>query len=401
MSWTPWICIPLLIVALAGCGGGADGQPAPPPTTPSPPTAPPLEPPVPTVRALVWLHSSPENAGGYYAGDKIVLIAEFDERLSVVDSPRLAIDVGEQVRHAIFSPWVEDDFPPERLSWLQRFVYEVTAEDEDQDGISIAADGFDFSQGVLLDGSGAEIEVEIYAVATTRNSPVPVAPGEALDSHRVAGTPEPRVCTNERELAINNGFSNGVTPILIHEWVGEPFRFYWDSSIPEDLEGPAEQALEEVKRLSEAIEDQIGYSILEVGGWIDEADRGFGFSEDNIWPCEGWRPPQRAPVTRAMPGKIVATVHPNELLYGAAARPHCGVIFWSAGVLDEETYDAVVHETFHLFSFVHSPNVQGQSQAPPGEGVHMSTSLSGGWPAPLGGVTYDDIDVLRCIFPKP
>lgn len=356
---------------------------------------------MPTVGALVWLHSAPEGAGGYYAGDRIVLIAEFEELVSVADSPRLAIEVGAQVRHAVFSPWVEDDFPPERLSWLQRFEYEVAPDDKDRDGISIAADGFDLSQGALLNGSGAEVEVEIRAVAPVRDSPDPVAPGEALDSHRVIGTPEPRVCTNERELALNKGFESGVSQILVHEWSGEPFRFYWDDSIPADLRGHAESVFELVERVSRAIEDQIGYSVLEVGGWVDEADRGFGFSENNIWPCDGWRPPQRAPVARARPGRIVATVHPNEIPESlAAARPHCGMIFWSAGVLDEDTYTAASHEIFHLFGFVHSPYRPQQTQSPPGEGVPMSRSLSAGSRNGLGGVTFEDMDALRCIFPE-
>ena len=398
---TPQICSTLWILASAGCGGSTDGQPVPPPTTPAPPTTPSPEPAVRTVRALVWLHSAPGTARGYYAGEKIVLIAGFDERVSVVDSPRLAIEVGEQVRHAVFSPWVEDDFPPERPSWRQRFVYEVALEDEDEDGISIAADAFDYSRGTLLDRSGTEIEGEIYAVATTRNSPDPVAPGEALASHRIAGPPEPRLCTNERELAINKGFASGVSPILVHEWSGEPFQFYWDASIPQDLRGHAENVFELVKRVSHAIRGQIGYSVLEVGGWVDEADRGFEFSEDNITRCEGWRHARRASVARAVTGKIVATVHPNELPHArAAARPHCGVIFWSAGVLDHETFTAATHEIFHLLGFVHSPYNPSQSQSPPGEGVHMSKSLSAGSANDLGGLTYDDIDALRCIFPK-
>ena len=401
MRKTPWIWSTLLVVAAVGCGGGTAGQPVPPPTTPSPPTPPPTEPPVRTVRARVWLHSAPQIAGSYYAGERIVLIAEFDERVSVVNSPRLAIEVGDQVRRAVFSPWIEDDFPPERLSWLQRFVYEVAPDDEDLDGISIAADGFDFSQGALLDGSGAEIEVEIYAVATTRDSPVPVAPGEVLDSHRVTGTPNPRVCTDERERAINFGRSHETSPVLVHEWTGEPFRFYLDSSIPEDREEYVQSLVELVDTLSDAIESQIGYSVLEVAGWVDVEDRGFEFTDRNIWPCEGVRP-----------GGIVATVHPNKTTV-AAARPHCGVIFWTAEGLDNGRegcpacgYHAAIHEIFHLFGFSHSPNVEGQQQSPPGEGVHMTTSLSAGrpviWPRPeLAGATWDDIDALRCIFPLP
>ena len=402
----------VMILVAASCGGGTDGQSVPPPTIPSPPTAPPTEPPARTVRARVWLHSVAQNAGGYYAGDEIVLVAEFDERVSVLGSPRLAIEIGKQVGHAVFSPWVEDDFPPERPSWRQRFVYEVAPEDMDQDGISVAADGFDFSSGALLDASGAEIAVEIYAVATARESPDPVAPGEALGSHRVTGTPEPRVCSDERERALNYNRSNGVSPILVHEWDGEPFRFYWDSTIPEDRRKHAQSGLGLVERVADAIEGQIGYPLLEIGGWVDEADRGFGFSEDNIWPCDGWNPPRRIPVARQNPGMIVATVHPNEISIVAAARPHCAVIFWTAGGLDNGRegcpacgYHAATHEIFHLFGFSHSPKVEGQSQSPPGEGVHMSESLSAGrpaiWPRPeLAGLTWDDMDALRCIFPS-
>ena len=345
----------------------------------------------------MWLHSVAQNAGGYYAGDEIVLIAEFDERVSVLGSPRLAIEVGEQLGHAVFSPWVEDDFPPERPSWRQRFVYEVAPEDMDQDGISVAADGFDFSSGALLDASGAEIAVEIYAVATARESPDPVGPGEALDSHRVTGTPEPRVCSDERERAIRFGNWHDESPILVHEWNGEPFRFYWDSSIPEDLKAYTESTFVLVERVSGAIEAQIGYSVLEVAGWVDEDERGFEFTGANVpVPCVGVRP-----------GGIVATVHPREVHYGAGAMVRCGLVIWSAGALDEEgAYRAATHEIFHLFGFSHSPKVEGQSQSPPGEGVHMSESLSAGrpaiWPRPeLAGLTWDDMDALRCIFPEP
>ena len=207
---------------------------------------------------------------------------------------------------------------------------------------------------------------------------------------------EPRVCTDERERAINFGNSREETPILIHEWTGEPFRFYWDSSIPEDRKEYAQSVVELVERLSDAIESQIGYSVLEVAGWVDMEDRGFRWTNANLpQPCVGVRP-----------GGIVATVHPREVHYGAAAMPRCAVILWSAGALDASGYTAATHEIFHLFGFSHSPNVEGQQQSPPGEGVHMTTSLSAGrrviWPRPeLAGATWDDIDALRCIFPIP
>ena len=37
MTRTAWTVAPLLIFAAAGCGGGVDGTPIPPPTTPEPP----------------------------------------------------------------------------------------------------------------------------------------------------------------------------------------------------------------------------------------------------------------------------------------------------------------------------------------------------------------------------
>lgn len=228
---------------------------------------------------------------------------------------------------------------------------------------------------------------------------VPVAPSPETPEPSEPSVPAPRTCSDERELAINKGFSSGVSPLLVHEWTGEPFKFYFDASISESMRGTAELVLAEIEELSEVIEDQIGYSILESAGWIPGSERGFDFSDNNITRCEGWRHAERPSETRTEAGTIVATVHPADLPY-AAARSHCAVILWGQGIF-KTNYDAAVHEVFHLFGFVHSPLVSGQSQAPPGEGVQMSRTLSGGWPAPLGGVTYEDIDALRCIFPAP
>ena len=170
---TPWPLIALLIAA-AGCGGGTEGTPLALPTTPTPPPAPP-EP--PTFRARVWMHSAPTERDGYYPGERIRLIAVFAEAVTVEGSPRLAIKIGEHLRLATFSPWIEDDFPPERPSFNQRFEYEVAPDDADADGISVSADAFDFSEGVFRNQAGVEIEVEIFAVSAERSSPNPAAPG--------------------------------------------------------------------------------------------------------------------------------------------------------------------------------------------------------------------------------
>ena len=189
------LCLPLGF--LAGCGEGTDGTPVAPTPAPAPSPAPPPapEPPSgrPTLRAQAWIDSAPRASAGYAAGDQIVVGVTFQETTTVRGNPRLAIQVGEHVRLADFSPWIEHDFPPERPSFNQRFAYEVTRDDLDTDGISVAADALDFAEGALLNDAGAEIGVEIHAVAPELNAPDPVGPGEALATHRVNGTaPPPR-----------------------------------------------------------------------------------------------------------------------------------------------------------------------------------------------------------------
>ena len=142
---TAWLA--LIALTLFGCGSDTTTtSPAVP--VPAEPPAQPVAPPAPPVhRAQVWVISVPGNTGGYVEGETIRLVADFEQPVSVTGSPRLAIEIGQTVRHAAFSPWVEDDFPPERLSLRQRFDYLVSAEDRDEDGISVAADAFDFAEG--------------------------------------------------------------------------------------------------------------------------------------------------------------------------------------------------------------------------------------------------------------
>ena len=75
--------IVLLIAVAAGCGGGVDGKPIAPPTTPAP-----------TLRAVVWMYPTPSVGVGYLAGDRIRLVAEFEQRVSVQGSPRLTSRTG-------------------------------------------------------------------------------------------------------------------------------------------------------------------------------------------------------------------------------------------------------------------------------------------------------------------
>ena len=200
----------------------------------------------------------------------------------------------------------------------------------------------------------------------------------------------PRSCTDERRRALRYGRSNGVTPLLVKSWSGKPFKFYWDSSIPESESHKIDELTGVFHRMAEMIEDQLGYPILEFGGWTDPT--GLRFNRDNIvCSSDG----------AVSPVGIVATIHPNDLYYEAAARPHCGVIFWTGGDIDYENVKVLPHEIFHLFGYAHSPFMPFQIQAPPGEGVHMSYALSG--PVVYSerlNMTFEDIDALKCIFPK-
>lgn len=342
--------------------------------------------PAPNVEAIVWLYKG--SADGYLMGEKIRVVVEFEQRLSVEGSPRLAIEIGDHVRLADFSPWIEDDFPPERPSFLQRFDYEVLSDDEDADGISIHSDALDFSEGAFLNSAGVKIEVEITAVAAERDSPNPVEPGEALDTHRVLGLPEPRVCTNERRQALR------YDAVLVREWDGTPFQFYWDASIPDREKADAEHFFDVVERLSDRVEEQIGYSILEVAGWIEEDERGFRISHTDIRQC-----------TRPQPGRIVATVVPEVIpssgLVIAKARPRCGVLYWTSNDVDTTLDGVMAHEIWHLFGFQHNPLSTHPNKSPRGVGYPMSIHLTNQYTDPRElGPNFHDIDALRCIFPR-
>ena len=377
-------CWALAALLAAGCGTGTDGKPVAPPTSPAP------APPPATVRAVAQLLSEPSEPEGYYEEETILVLVDFEQPVAVEGSPRLAIEIGQHVRFAEFLTWWEDDWPPERPSWGQRFEYRVGKDDEDLDGITIQADAFDFSEGALRDAAGVEIEVEIYAVASAHVSRehVQVEPGANLAPHAVVGRPEPRVCTDERNLALAFGGSRW-SPVLIEEWDGTPFRFYFDAGIPASERADAEHFFGVVERLSERIEEQIGYSVLEVAGWVDEENRGFEVLTWGLPNCSGVRP-----------GGIVVSVIPEERPSGAAV-PECAAFYWANNDIDTTWDGTMAHELFHLFGFTHSPDSTHPQQTPPGMGVPMSVRLTNRYMSPGDlGVTFNDVDALRCIFPE-
>ena len=375
-----------LLTALlaAGCGGGTDGTPAVPTTTPAPaPPAPPPPappPPAPTLRAVAQILSEPSSQEVYHAGEEIMVLVDLAPRdiVTVEGYPRLRIQIGEQVRLADLLRW--SDWPLPRRG--QRFLYEVGFDDLDADGISIEADAIDFSEGAFVNEAGEEVEVEIRAVTPKHvtEDPTEFEPGEPVDTHRVLGRPPPRVCTDERQRALRRD----TNPTLLYEWDGTPFQFYFDAGIPESERADAGYFFGVAERLSVRIEEQLGYSVLEVGGWIPEDERGFRIGTKDVEDCRGMR------------GGIVATVIPFEGGY-AAARPHCGVLYWTDNDIRTDSDGTLSHLIFHMFGFGHSFHPHDGEHG----GVPMSDRLTNsGWSPRDLGVTVEDVETLRCILPE-
>ena len=387
----------LLLLLGAACGTGTNGKPVAP-TSPAPESAPPPAPtpPPPTFEAVVWLYA--DSAEGYYVGDWIRAVVESEQPTTVEGSPRLAIEIGEHVRLADFSPWVEDDFPPERPSFLQRFEYQVQADDEDADGISIAADALDFSDGAILSAAGVEIEVEITAAAPERNSPNPVQPGEPLDTHRVIGQPEPRACTDERERAL--AFHGG--PVPVREWDGTPFRVDMIRNFPDFVtEADLVDLLAAVGLVDDKIEAQLGYRIVEMGDVIPVPN---GLPEG--WNTDERRHRRTCPLPRErgqIQGFYMDGENHGSPRAGAQANSACsdfcylrpGMERWREG----REYDGVtLHEIFHLLGFNHDLEVDPSSRGL--GGVSMSKRLTRASGPDAEVVLWSDIDALRCIFPE-
>ncbi|MXX85278.1 MAG: hypothetical protein F4Y71_02345 [Acidobacteria bacterium] len=215
--------------------------------------------------------------------------------------------------------------------------------------------------------------------------------------------PEPRVCTDERQRALNY---SGNTTILPREWDGTPFRVDLFDHFPEaaGVDYPADQ-LDVVRDLADRIEEQIGYPIIEAGSVIPVPQN----------PPEGWNAPTRyAPPGCQQwrePGRIHG-IHLTDLPDGHAgggallASASCGVVSYYVGRglpppgrSREWARSAIRHELFHLFGFKHRDD-----EFPAHVGITMSPELLNGdrTGADVGFMyaTFEDVDALRCVFPE-
>ena len=120
--------------------------------------------------------SSPGRGDTYELGEEVEVQVEFDRAVTVTGTPRVALTIGSETRHAASTSWWDDRYV--------YFSYAVQAGDHDEDGISIAANA------LVLDGGSITATDGTTDADLTHAAVTPVAGGKVNGSRAV--TP-PRV----------------------------------------------------------------------------------------------------------------------------------------------------------------------------------------------------------------
>ena len=375
------VLIPLLCHGV-GCGSDTSSTPA---TSPAPAASPPsAPPPVPTVRGLA-ITTAPFDPRGYAVGETIGVRVTFSEAVTVSESPRLRLGIGEDARDA---RWDEEASGGAFVA----FRYVVTLDDRDDDGVSIGADALHVGDGAIRSADGVEADVNIgdHAIADDGH-------------HPVLGAPPERACGQERSTALR------ATPTVVQEWDGTPIPVHMVRNFPELVPKDYLQSeLDAIGRLADQIERQLGYRVLERGELIDVpagAPEGWDQDFDRYWRTN--------PLPREQ-GQILAIYlnDDNDSWDGAgspmSAHPCCGTTSYNQRFFrpphwtewtDANSPDgeAIVHEVFHLLGFKHyfdQHELIGVQMSPGGLDRPWVTGSQ------IYYATWTDIDNLRCIFPE-
>ena len=114
--------------------------------------------------AAVTFHAAPAKGGTYERGERVQVEVRFDRAVKATGSPRVALTVGMQTRHATYSGWGDQSL---------YFDYTVQGQDRDEDGISIAANALLLDGGTIRAADGAtDADLTHGAVAASSGNKV-------------------------------------------------------------------------------------------------------------------------------------------------------------------------------------------------------------------------------------
>ena len=135
----------------------------------------------PTVRSVEFESTSP-SGDTYEHGDIVQVAVRFSEPVTVTGQPQLALAVGTAIRRAgLFSAEAE----------YVRFRYTVQEEDNDPDGVEVAAEGVTLNGGAIVDAAGNAANLSLTAVSIAAGEAVFGGAAKETVPTRAAVTSEP------------------------------------------------------------------------------------------------------------------------------------------------------------------------------------------------------------------
>ena len=97
--------------------------------------------------------TTPEMGDTFGAGETIEVVLQYEPRVNVTGTPRIALDIGGATRYAAFSSG-DSHLTGFGERSLLSFRYTVQAGDRDEDGISVAANSLELNGGTIVARSG-------------------------------------------------------------------------------------------------------------------------------------------------------------------------------------------------------------------------------------------------------